>query len=80
MLTQILRGKCSALRAAVKSELKIKKITFEARELPEANANAITFLRKYLFNVERKCNKLTARTNVLLRLRKNSNLTAGKRT
>ena len=41
-----LSGKCNAFCAAVKSELKVRKIAFEARELAEANAMQLHFYVK----------------------------------
>ena len=69
-----LGDKLEALRAAVKFEItevkseitEVKKIACEARDVAEANANAITSLRKHLFNVERKCNGLAAKNKRLL--------------
>ena len=71
-----LGDKVEALRAAVKYEItevkseitevkseitEVKKIACEARDQAEANASALTSLRKHLFNVERKCNGLSAK-------------------
>ena len=48
-------------------ELKeVKKIDCKARDLAEANANAITALRKHLFNVERKSHGLAAKNKRLI--------------
>ena len=50
------------MQVAVKSEFKdIRNIATEARDLAKANAAAIVSMEKHIYNVERKCNVLTAK-------------------
>ena len=58
--------KFDSMQVAVKSELKdIRNIATEARDLAKANAAAIVSMEKHIYNVERKCNVLTAKNNRL---------------
>ena len=52
----------------------------EARDLAKANAAAIVSMEKHIYNVEGKCNVLTAKTIGLLKCRNHRTLTVVGRT
>ena len=59
-------GKFDKLHSAVKSKLcEVKKIATSAHSMAVANAAAIESLKKDLFNVNRKCNGLSAKNKRL---------------
>ena len=62
-------GKFDKLYSAVKSEIcEVKKIATSAHSMAVANAAAIESLKKDLFNVNRKCNGLSAKNKRLTEL------------
>ena len=71
-------GKFDKLHSAVKSELcEVKKIATSAHSMAVANAAAIESLKKDLFNVNRKCNGLSAKNKRLTELQEGTKDNSG---